>query len=49
MKNYSIETQFIKIKIPELIQTIMFKYVQVIEYFEHQQDRKCACFHNKLK
>ena len=44
-KNYSIKIQFIKIQIPELIQAIMFKYVQVVEYFEHQQTRKYPDFH----
>ena len=46
---FNLETQFRKVQTPELIRAIMSKYVQAIEYFEHQHDQKCADFQNRLK
>ena len=46
---FNLETSFRKIQTPELIRAIMSKYIQAIEYYEHQQDQKCADFQNRLK
>ena len=46
---FNLETQFRKIQTPELVRAIMSKYVQAIEYYELQQDQKCADFQNRMK